>query len=151
MTPSSALTHEPALGVGLIRIDIPNCRAAPGRARAWLAGPVRGSHPGRAEDVLLCLSEAVTNVHRHTTAAVIRIDTVITTLSVLVRVHDDRPAPLDRAPGAGVEAEGGRGLTLIDACADAWGVTYLGGSRPTGKAVWFSVAREPDGAAGGCR
>ncbi|MGW6454936.1 ATP-binding protein [Streptomyces sp. NPDC055078] len=144
---SSALTSEPPAGVGRIRIDIPNTPAAARGARAWLAGAVGAVHPQVAEDVLLCLSEAVTNAHRHTSTATIRIDTVITVRAVLVHVHDNRPDPLPRPeeqPRLGLEH--GRGLTLIDACADEWGVTVLGGNRPTGKAVWFTLLGRRAGA-----
>jgi hypothetical protein len=37
---------------------------------------------------------------------------------------------------AGPDAERGRGLGIVDACADSWGVR----DYPNGKSVWFSVA-----------
>lgn len=41
------------------------------------------------------------------------------------------PAPRD----APADAEGGRGLALVDALAAAWGTL----PRPEGKTVWFEV------------
>ncbi|MFD9717817.1 ATP-binding protein [Streptomyces sp. NPDC059076] len=84
-------------------------------------------------------SEAVANAHRHTPSSVIRVDNLIIEASVLVRVHDDRPGVLPVPADPRADAEHGRGLTLIDACSDAWGVIPLGGTRATGKTVWFVV------------
>lgn len=148
MTPSSALTLESAPGVGQLYVQIPNSRAAARRARDWLAGPLRATHPLIADDVLLCLSEVVANVYRHTTTPTIRVETLIIEPSVVVRVHDNDPGPLPKPadPGGGGEIESGRGLTLIDACADAWGVTVLGGPEPRGKAFWFTLLGRPSSA-----
>ncbi|MGW6454657.1 ATP-binding protein [Streptomyces sp. NPDC055078] len=97
------------------------------------------------DDVLLCLSEAVTNAHRHTTTPRIRVTTVVSERSVLIHVRDNRPAPLPRPGEPRPGAEHGRGLILIDTCADAWGVTLLGGRHPTGKAVWFTLLGHREG------
>ncbi|MEO3972575.1 ATP-binding protein [Streptomyces sp. CAU 1734] len=151
MKPSTALTPEAPHGIGEPRIEIPNGPAAARWARQWPAGPLRVAHPPLVDDVLLCLSEAVTNVHRHTDTPQVRIDTLITNGCVRIHVHDNRPTPLPVAAGrAHGRQEHGRGLTLIDACADAWGVTYLGGGRrgPTGKAVWFTLLGQCAGAGG---
>nr|WP_019711415.1 ATP-binding protein [Streptomyces xinghaiensis] len=36
-------------------------------------------------------------------------------------------------------AEHGRGLLLVQACADDWGTMWHGGRPPTGKSVWFRL------------
>ncbi|MEU5400704.1 ATP-binding protein [Streptomyces sp. NPDC005963] len=139
MTPSSALTLESARGIGQLQFQIPNTPVASRHAREWLTGPLRASHPVIADDVLLCLSEAVANAHRHTTSSMIRVDSLIIEASVLVQVHDDRPGGLPAPADPRADAEHGRGLTLIEACSDAWGVVPRGGPRSRGKTVWFVV------------
>ncbi|MEV0324267.1 hypothetical protein ACIBKX_40050 [Streptomyces sp. NPDC050658] len=44
-------------------------------------------------------------------------------------------------PPAPVDAESGRGLELVRACADAWGAVPLGGG-PSGKLLWAECARK---------
>ncbi|MFI2304025.1 ATP-binding protein [Actinacidiphila glaucinigra] len=74
--------------------------------------------PGTVDDILLAVSELITNahVHAHSDAEV-----VLTWDSrcLHVSVHDDDdtvPAPRD----ADVDATGGRGLALVDGLADHW-------------------------------
>ncbi|MFI1869460.1 ATP-binding protein [Streptomyces jumonjinensis] len=122
-------------------MDLPSGVTAAKRARDWLAVPLRDEIPGIADDALLCLSEVVTNAHRHTSTPEIRVLARITPAHVLVHVRDDRPDRLPRTREQEHDAERGRGLVLLDAYADAWGVFLLGARRrPTGKAVWFEIA-----------
>ncbi|MFG2735346.1 ATP-binding protein [Streptomyces harbinensis] len=96
----------------------------------------------RTDDVLLCASELVTNAILHgvppgrgfylylwlTTDAVLRLE-----------VHDSGDGhPRLRDPGA--DEAGGRGLWLVEAMSDCWGV----GARDPGKVVWCEFVLDPD-------
>ncbi|MFG3493891.1 ATP-binding protein [Streptomyces sp. NPDC047928] len=93
---------------------------------------------GVAEAAELALTELATNVVRHVpgrwaTTVILRGQGV---LRVEVSDGSERPAlpvrPVDRL------GEGGRGLLLVDAVTDRWGVTRL----PDGKTVWFECDTE---------
>lgn len=85
----------------------------------------------RADDVLLCVSELVTNavVHGVPPGRQLRLLLRFDGRMVVVEVHDS---------GSGVPRvvhdgdEGGRGLLLVAALSDRWGVR----ERALGKAVW---------------
>ncbi|MFD6180899.1 ATP-binding protein [Streptomyces goshikiensis] len=87
----------------------------------------------RRDDLLLCVSELTTNALLHGVPPgrgyrlrLLRFEGV-----VRVEVHDSgpgRPGIADRNPSA----ERGRGLLLVAALADRWGV----GARTPGKVVW---------------
>ncbi|QTE01105.1 ATP-binding protein [Streptomyces cyanogenus] len=89
---------------------------------------------GRGDDVLLCVSELATNALLHGVPAgrgfLLRL-TLHTDGAVRVEVHDSGPGEV-RAPEASADAEHGRGLLLVAALADKWGV----GERNPGKIVW---------------
>lgn len=85
------------------------------------------------DTVALLVSEVATNALVHGRGDVeVR---VVPQEGVLrVEVADDDPA-LPRPRTAGTDAEGGRGLALVDALASAWGTT----ETAQGKVVWFEV------------
>jgi serine/threonine-protein kinase RsbW len=87
---------------------------------------------GRADDILLCVSELATNALLHGVPPgrgfqlVLLLDG-----SLRVEVHDSgggHPC----VPEAGATEESGRGLLMVEAVADKWGV----GDRDPGKVVW---------------
>lgn len=83
--------------------------------------------------VLVCTDELVTNAILHVASdidVVVRCDDGV----VRVEVHDGstRP-PLRQVPP--VDADRGRGLLLVEAMSERWGVA----STDRGKAVWFEV------------
>jgi anti-sigma regulatory factor (Ser/Thr protein kinase) len=86
------------------------------------------------EEVKLVASELATNAVRHTgrpeTATV-----MYSGSAVRVEVDDGSPI-LPEYRQAGPEDVSGRGLLLVDALADKWGVE----SRPDGKRVWCEIA-----------
>ncbi|MET9295577.1 ATP-binding protein [Streptomyces sp. NPDC003077] len=90
----------------------------------------------RAEEVLLCVSELVTNalVHGVPPGRGFRLQLWVTGDGALrVEVHDSGEGrPRAGAVPAGAEEEAGRGLMLVEALADKWGV----GERAPGKIVW---------------
>ncbi|MET9823595.1 ATP-binding protein [Streptomyces sp. NPDC006349] len=93
---------------------------------------------GRADDVVLCVSELATNalVHGVPPGRGFRLRLLPCGDGVRVEVHDSGggvPAvPLDDPGGS---AEGGRGLLLVSELANKWGV----GERGPGKVVWCEV------------
>jgi anti-sigma regulatory factor (Ser/Thr protein kinase) len=85
----------------------------------------------RCADLLLCVSEVVTNAVLHArSAARITVRRVADLLTV--EVEDDDPTPPTRRPHSPM-ATTGRGLRILDELTVRWG------SRPahTGKVVWF--------------
>jgi anti-sigma regulatory factor (Ser/Thr protein kinase) len=103
--------------------------SAPRRAREAVADRLAG-HP-RTDELLLCVSEVVTNAVLHTTSPQ-RMSVSEDAGTVRVEVADgDARAPVmtDHDP----LASSGRGLRILDQLAVRWG------HRPTddGKAVWF--------------
>jgi anti-sigma regulatory factor (Ser/Thr protein kinase) len=150
--PSSALPpaqnpcpHGPTAAPALLTHRFPNSPTTPRQARDWLGGPLRaGPCAAIADDALLCLSELVGNAHRHTRIPAIPVRAFLTGRSVHVDVRDDRPEPLPVPPPGRLPefGERGRGLTILEGCADSWGVTFFGGLRPTGKSVWFTLRTE---------
>ncbi|MFF6777784.1 ATP-binding protein [Streptomyces sp. NPDC012637] len=99
----------------------------------------------------LCVSELVTNVIRHVgpgTPTSLRLSMNGTYLRIEVRDPDCQALPTVIA--AGPDSESGRGMALVDAMADRWGV-LLGSDR---KVTWCEIATDltaPHGHAGGIR
>ncbi|MEV7869598.1 ATP-binding protein [Streptomyces sp. NPDC088124] len=84
---------------------------------------------------LLGVSELLTNVLRHARTPDARIAVRAGANGVYVVVSDlDRRLPVIRATGP--LSEDGRGLAMLEALADVFGVT----ATPSGKDVWFRVA-----------
>ncbi|MEU9131613.1 ATP-binding protein [Kitasatospora sp. NPDC048540] len=81
----------------------------------------------------LLLSELLTNAVLHGAAASVVME--LRDGRVLIVVADHSPAPVERLPESTVRT-GGRGLALVEALADVWGVAPFGAC---GKAVWASV------------
>ncbi|WP_161602729.1 ATP-binding protein [Thermomonospora catenispora] len=125
------------------RLVLPNDPRAAGRARAfvrlltaaWRAACV-------AEAAELCVSELVTNAHRHAAAAEpdAPLELVVLRRGERLRceVHDGDPrVPRPRDTDALDEA--GRGLLLLAATAEEHGAH----ATPRGKAVWFELIAWP--------
>lgn len=100
---------------------------------------------GRADDVVLCVSELATNALLHGVPPgrgfLLRLGLLPCGDGVRVEVHDSgggAPAvPLADPDGSD---EGGRGLLLVSELADKWGVT----EREPGKVVWFECGVPAD-------
>lgn len=111
--------------------------ASPAAARRFVADVLwqRGFDYDGIEDAILLTSEAVTNVVVHA-GTPIGLVVMADGAMARVEVHDDHPDPPVPVP---LEAEGasGRGLHVIDALAEAWGVEPKG----SGKCVWFELRR----------
>ncbi|SEL84780.1 ATP-binding protein [Nonomuraea pusilla] len=91
-----------------------------------------GGYRGRHEDVLLVVSELVTNALRHGAGApVLRVECDHDRVRVEVRDTGERlPEPREPEPGSGW------GLRVVDMLSTGWGVRGDG----EGKAVWCELA-----------
>ena len=121
------------------RVDFDPVPESAALVRGFTAGVLQAAgHDAVVDTAVLLASEIVTNAIRHAGGAcalVVSLDDD----SVEVSVEDgDRRLPTPRQ-GERL-GEGGRGLVLVDALADQWGVRPLAG----GKATWF-VLRLPRG------
>ncbi|MFF1648931.1 ATP-binding protein [Streptomyces sp. NPDC058240] len=91
----------------------------------------------RADDVLLCVSELVTNavLHGVPSGRGFRLHLYLEPAdrTLRIEVHDSGDGEVRVADSwAASDEEGGRGLRLVAALADKWGV----GERNPGKVVW---------------
>ncbi|WP_331752822.1 ATP-binding protein (plasmid) [Streptomyces sp. NBC_00637] len=105
------------------------------QAREFAASALQGwGRTARADDVRLCVSELATNAVLHGTAPgrgfLLRINADDD--EVRVEVHDSRDQQ-PRARAASSTDTSGRGLVLVDAISDGWGVEDR---SPSGKVVW---------------
>jgi two-component sensor histidine kinase len=117
----------------------PGPMAAPVARRQLLAG--NGAVPSSVrDDVLLLVTELVTNAVRHSSAGpdgLVRVELRRGTDTVRVAVSDEgggfrAEAPLERNEAAGW------GLALVDRIADRWAVA----PTPSGTRAWFEIGYE---------
>jgi len=95
---------------------------------------------------ILLTSELVTNAIRHEVTGIVKLAITCSAGQLRVDVHDSsRTLPL--LIDAPVDAEAGRGLMLVATLAAEWGFYRT----PAGKAVYFTLAFQPEGAEGGGR
>ncbi|MFI8845670.1 ATP-binding protein [Streptomyces sp. NPDC053780] len=93
------------------------------------------SGPAEVSDAAeLALTELVANVVRHVPGRRCRVCFLLQPDAVRVEVADDCPE-LPVPTAAGTLGEGGRGLVIVAAVTDRWGVTPYADGR--GKTVWF--------------
>lgn len=132
-------------GLRTVCWDLPHDPSAVGEARGMVRETLtRWALPSLADDVVLVVGELLANAITYGDPPV-RLSVWAGTDELCVRVTDhgpDRPRHLD----LGVEAAHGRGLTIVEALADASGVTPL--PDTPGKTVWarwrlFSPAANP--------
>ncbi|MHA5052344.1 ATP-binding protein [Streptomyces sp. SD15] len=124
-------------------LQLPHDPRAPGIARATLRTVLAAHGLGElAPAAELLASELLTNAHLHTQGPyALRIRaTEPDRLRIAVWDSDPRVPPGfgDRGPQPVDTAEGGRGLHLVRAYADAWGAYVFGdaGFREGGKLLW---------------
>ncbi|MDT0613384.1 ATP-binding protein [Streptomyces lancefieldiae] len=89
----------------------------------------------------LCVSELVANVIKH--VGVGTPSTLIASLNgphLRVEVHDPDPRALPTLACTGMDAEEGRGMMLVDAISDRWGVELTGDRKVTWCEFRMSVA-----------
>jgi anti-sigma regulatory factor (Ser/Thr protein kinase) len=88
------------------------------------------------ENLLLCTSEVVTNALEHGAPP---IELLVADAGGCVRVEVRDGSPLRPRFGhqPGPTEVRGRGMLIVDHCADRWGVDDVGPGADAGKAVWF--------------
>jgi anti-sigma regulatory factor (Ser/Thr protein kinase) len=112
---------------------------AVGIARRFVLDRCRwGLRADQRDRLVLVVSEIVTNAVRHA-RSLVHLRVVRRHSTVRVEIHDDASAmPRFREPAP--DDLDGRGLHLVEALADEWGVTP---SVPRGKTVWAQVHLMP--------
>lgn len=114
---------------------LPATAAAAGRARETVRGVLTSwGLDGEADTATLLVSELVTNAIRHAGSS-LGVSLVHTDDCVRVAVTDGEGDQLPHLVEPDLEAEGGRGLWLVDLLASAWGIS----KSEHGKAVWFEL------------
>ncbi|MEV8633905.1 ATP-binding protein [Streptosporangium sp. NPDC051023] len=133
-------------------VDLPGVERSVSVARRYVAELLTDAGHVEIEDVVLLVSEVVTNAVVHTGSGrpggVVTVEVTDTDRDVVcVEVIDDGPSsplvppgvPVLRLPGGddgAVLETGGRGLWLVDAIAERWGVRQVEKGRV---AVWMHV------------
>lgn len=110
---------------------------APREARSFVRTTASMLGGDRLHDLLVLTSELATNAVLHARTP-FEVSVTVTDDVVLVCVGDR----MDGQPRSPVQSDGrenGRGMVLVRAMADEWGVTSVSGR--VGKAVWFLVRR----------
>ncbi|MFF4169680.1 ATP-binding protein [Streptomyces sp. NPDC001744] len=133
-----------------------------GQVRRIVSAHLRHWHLDALVDhALLGVTELLTNVHRHARPdkrCTVEIELLLDRLTVSVRDHDPRlpeaggpvsgasPFPggaggsVAAVPPADELATSGRGLALVGAVSESWGVRPCGDDGKDGKVVWFTLA-----------
>ncbi|WP_055711552.1 ATP-binding protein [Streptomyces torulosus] len=89
------------------------------------------------DDAQLCVSELVSNVITHVGPGTpVTLAVSMNGTYLRIEVHDPDTRALPTLNAAGPESEGGRGMAMVDALADRWGV-QLQGDR---KVTWCELA-----------
>lgn len=92
---------------------------------------------GLADAAELGVTELVANVVRHVPDRRCTVVLLRQTAAVRVEVTDGSDHLPSLSAGLSADSETGRGLVLLDAVADKWGVDAVSGG---GKTVWFECA-----------
>ncbi|MEU9480572.1 PAS domain S-box protein [Streptomyces sp. NPDC048191] len=128
------LTQLPAAPLATATTDLPATPASVPAGRDFLAKALSTWNcGGTPDDALLLLSEILTNAVQHAQGPIgVHVCRTDTDLTVEI---SDRSPHLPQPRLAAEDDESGRGLLLVRALADDWGV------RPTdeGKTTWFSL------------
>lgn len=91
------------------------------------------------DDALLLISELVTNSILHGGPPIV-LAIECDGDGLHVRVRDGSRTPPVQAD-RGDDAEGGRGITLVDLLSDTWGVQPVEDDYGSGKEIWFELRR----------
>ncbi|MFS4093334.1 ATP-binding protein [Streptomyces sp. AF1A] len=110
-------------------------RTTPGATRRFVAETLtQWGRTERLDDVQLCVSELATNaiLHGAPSGGLVLVRITLADTQLRIEVHDSGDAPPHRRHVPGT-AETGRGLLLVAALADDWGMEERQGP---GKCVW---------------
>lgn len=117
--------------------DLPAHLRSAGEARELVRSTLDGWTDGdRIDDIVLCVSELVTNAVVHA-ASRPRVVVHVRPAVIHVEVSDDSGVlPVEKV--AGPVDTSGRGMSILSSFSDRWGSLRRSGG---GKTVWFEVAR----------
>lgn len=127
-----SLDAEPIETIRQIRLRAD--RRSPHHARAFVKDALESwGHASLTSDATLVVSELISNavIHAHSSASLtlLNLDD-----GIQIRVEDDEPTPPE-IRWINEESTGGRGLHIVDALSDDWGVE----ASPPGKIVWLDI------------
>jgi two-component sensor histidine kinase len=114
------------------KFSLPSAHASAGEARDRLRSMLPFWADDERQTAVLLLSEVVTNALRHAPGAM-DVDLAEADGHLLAQVHDDSPSAPTSRHG---DEFGGRGMDILDALADRWGVHQ---HLHDGKTVWFEL------------
>lgn len=118
-------------------VHLPSDVASLGEGRRFVARTLRDwkVDESRIEPVLLVANELVANAIVHAQSAPVLSLAESSAGDLLLRVSDEsRALPVPQAPS--VDDDGGRGLILVQALSDRWGID----TDTDGKSVWVTFA-----------
>jgi len=120
------------------QMHLPDSVQAPATARAFLRGAACSTHQAQVlDEAELLVSELATNAVLHGAPPIIVRVECDGSDGLRVSVTDGNPQPpIPRVPGH--DDATGRGIRLVDAISDRWGVHPHPGE---GKEVWFQLRR----------
>jgi anti-sigma regulatory factor (Ser/Thr protein kinase) len=126
-------------------LELPARRSSVGIVRHRLTEHLDAwSVPGPAvDDAALLVSELATNAVVHTASSRILCGVALSSDGRLrIEVHDDHAAPCEAPDSTDLDEESGRGLLIVRALAESWGVH----PSPTthGKVVWATLRATSD-------
>ena len=126
------------------RVRLTTGPASAARARRQVRAAICAWDVPVDQDVAVLLtSELVTNAIRHEVTGIVMLAITCSCGQLRVDVHDTSRA-LPMLVDAPVDAEAGRGLILVTTLSAEWGFYRT----PAGKAVYFTLAFQPDVAEG---
>lgn len=114
---------------------VPSVPRSVAAVRRWAVDCARElGHDGASDVLALLVSEVATNAVVHG-AGEVQVRVLLVADRLRVEVSDEAEGvPTPRR--SDLEAEGGRGLALVEALSTSWGVA----ASATGKTVWFELA-----------
>lgn len=118
-----------------VHLDLYPTPAAARQARAFFAEHATALDAETAQTAALCVSELVTNGVLHARTPLV-FGLTLGAGRVLVTVADRAPGEPSPPPPDETRPSG-RGLMLVDALVEQWGIQHGDG----GKTVWFTVSR----------
>ena len=118
-------------------LPLPSDANAPALARTFVSDHLDWLRPEQLDDALILVSELVTNAVRYGQPEItLRLRSQPPSVGVEVSDHGPQLPQVAQAPPDPQEISG-RGLLIVDALANRWGITP--DRPPTGKTVWFEL------------